>query len=378
MLARQLRRFFSMSTIPLIDLEPYLNHRIQTSASSTFSGLPPSIQEDCRNIAVALHEYGSLAIKDPRANQEDNQRFLDLMEDYFKVRSKEFYSHQSLKDLTDCFPEHGFETGVTPEYIEKARDHSERMGNLEHPNDSYSSVVPEKDAKWRYMYFIGETKTKHAELAPEAHIPADFPEFKDTFNKWGFTMLKAVEVVTEMASLGMDFPRDYFNDLLDGGQHLLAPTGSDLKRHKEGTVFAGYHYDFNFLTIHGKSRYPGLYIWLRNNTKIPVIVPDDTLLLQSGKQFEMLTGGYIQCGFHEVVYTDKTTQKYKENLKQKGEDQWRVSSTLFSHIRHDVLLNPRGQFYTEEAQKAYNPITSYELLEEELKAINLHPVTNDS
>jgi isopenicillin N synthase-like dioxygenase len=367
-----------MSTIPLIDLEPYLSHRVQTSASTTLSGLPPSVQEDCKNIALAFHEYGSLAIKDPRANQEDNQRFLDLMEDYFKIRSKEFYEHQSLKKLTDCFPEHGFETGVTPEYIEKARNHSERMDTLEHPNDSFSPSLPEKDAKWRYMYFIGNKDAERAELAPEAHIPSDFPVFKETFDTWGFTMLNAVEIVTEMASLGLDFPRDYFNNLLNGGQHLLSPTGADLLRHKEGTVFAAYHYDFNFLTIHGKSRYPGLYIWLRDNTKIPVIVPDDTLLLQSGKQFEMLTGGYIQCGFHEVVYTDKTTQKYQENLKEKGEEQWRVSSTLFSHMRHDVLLNPRGHFDTEDSRKAYIPLTSYELLEEELKAINLHPDTNDS
>ena len=50
---------------------------------------------------------------------------------------------------------------------------------------------------------------------------------------------------------------------MDGGEHKLAPTGSDLNKFDVGTVFAGYHYDFNFLTIHGKSRYPGLFAWLR-------------------------------------------------------------------------------------------------------------------
>lgn len=365
-----------MSTIPLVDLEPYLQHRSQTNATSQLSSLPPSVQKDCLEISKALHEFGSLAIKDPRANQADNQRFLDLMEGYFKTRSKEFYEHFSLKDLKDCFPEHGFEAGVTPEYMECARDHSGRMNDLEYPNESLSSPVPEKDAKWRYMYFIGDQNAETAELAPNAHVPSDFPMFRETFDKWGFTMLNAVEVVTEMASLGLNFPRDYFNDMLKGGQHLLAPTGSDLQRHGKGTVFAAYHYDFNFLTIHGKSRYPGLFIWLRDNTKIPVVVPDDTLLLQSGKQFEILTGGYIQCGFHEVVYTDKTEQKVQEFMDTKGENQWRVSSTLFSHIRHDVLLSPREHFDVPEVKDLYPPITSYELLEEELKAINLHPELN--
>lgn len=46
------------------------------------------------------------------------------------------------------------------------------------------------------------------------------------------------------------------------------PAGSDLARFGEkGTVFAGYHYDLNFLTIHGKSRFPGLHVWLRDGRK---------------------------------------------------------------------------------------------------------------
>jgi hypothetical protein len=51
--------------------------------------------------------------------------------------------------------------------------------------------------------------------------------------------------------------------MMKRGPHKLAPTGSDLTKYKVGTIFAGFHYDFNFLTIHGKSRYPGLFAWLR-------------------------------------------------------------------------------------------------------------------
>jgi isopenicillin N synthase-like dioxygenase len=73
-----------------------------------------------------------------------------------------------------------------------------------------------------------------------------------------------------------------------------------------GSIFAGFHYDLNFLTIHGKSRYPGLFIWLRNGRKCPVRVPDGCLLLQAGKQLEFLTGGEIVAGFHEVVVWEET------------------------------------------------------------------------
>jgi len=44
------------------------------------------------------------------------------------------------------------------------------------------------------------------------------------------------------------------------------------------------------LTIHGKSRYPGLFVWLRTGEKISVSVPEGCLLLQAGKQLEILTG----------------------------------------------------------------------------------------
>ena len=67
-----------------------------------------------------------------------------------------------------------------------------------------------------------------------------------------------------------------------------------------GTALAGYHYDLNFLTIHGKSRFPGLYVWLRNGKRVPVKVPPGHLIVQAGKQIEYLTAGHVLAGFHEV------------------------------------------------------------------------------
>ena len=76
-------------------------------------------------------------------------------------------------------------------------------------------------------------------------------------------MLDGCNTVAQMAAVGMGLERNLFSDMMKRGPHKLAPTGSDLVRYKPGTVFAGLHYDFNFLTIHGKSRYPGLFAWLR-------------------------------------------------------------------------------------------------------------------
>jgi hypothetical protein len=82
-----------------------------------------------------------------------------------------------------------------------------------------------------------------------------------------------------MAAIGMGLAQDAFTSKMTQGPHLLAPTGSDLQKYDVGTTFAGFHYDLNFLTIHGKSRFPGLFVWLRNMKKIAVKVPDGCLLL---------------------------------------------------------------------------------------------------
>lgn len=125
-------------------------------------------------------------------------------------------------------------------------------------------------------------------------------------DKWGYKLLDAVNVVAEMSAIGMGLPKSTFVEHMDGGAHLLAPTGSDLAKNDVGAIFAGFHYDIAFLTIHGKSRYPGLYVWTRNNQKLQVKVPKGCLFLQAGKTFEHITGGHVLAGFHEVIYTDQT------------------------------------------------------------------------
>lgn len=77
--------------------------------------------------------------------------------------------------------------------------------------------------------------------------------------------------------------------------------GADLGAHGErGAVLAGWHYDLNFLSAHGKSRFPGLAVWLQDGRRLPVSIPDGCLLLQAGKQLEWLTGGHVRAGMHEA------------------------------------------------------------------------------
>jgi len=246
-----------------------------------------------------------------------------------------------------------------------------------------SECPPVYDSKWRFFWYIGERNQeldKDMLIYPQV-IPEGFPQWEKVMNNWGYKMLNATEIAAKMIALGFGLPEDTFYEKMKYGGHLLAPTGSDLNRFNIGTVFAGVHYDLNFLTIHGKSNYGGLYIWLRNGQKKRVRIPDGCLLLQAGAQIEYLTGGECLSGFHEVIYTqdvyDNVQRIKKENETKPPEEQkilWRVSSTLFSQIRQNVILEPLGKYRNDKSIQKYPPILTRDQVANELKAISLMTV----
>lgn len=167
-----------------------------------------------------------------------------------------------------------------------------------------------------------------------------------------------------MAALGLGLPAEYFSDAGRYGfvsrwpcpsrclcsrqparsPHLLAPTASDLAKygHKD-TILAGFHTDLNFLTIHGRSRYPGLNIWARNTgDRIAVAMPPGNhLLVQAGKQLEHATGGLVKAGYHEVTVNDATLAAMERRRRDcPGRPLVRISSTLFWHLNSDFDLAP--------------------------------------
>ncbi|KAJ4850624.1 hypothetical protein Tsubulata_022194 [Turnera subulata] len=356
--------------IPVIDLSRYL----AIADTSSIDPDKPSgqIEEElgvlCREVSRILSETGALVVKDPRCTAEDNDRFIDMMEKYFE-KPADFKLLQERPHLH-------YQVGVTPEGVEVPRSFvdEEMQEKLKAMPEEFRPSTPKgPDPKWRYMWRVGPrpSNTRFKELNSEPVIPEGFPEWKDTMDSWGCKMIAAIQAVAEMAAIGFGLSKDAFTSLMKQGPHLLAPTGSDLRRYgQEGTVFAGYHYDLNFLTIHGRSRFPGLNIWLRNGQKVEVKVPLGCLLIQTGKQIEWLTAGGCIAGMHEVVVTKRTIDAIRLASEQ-NRSLWRVSSTLFSHIASDAVLKPLGHFAESPLAKKYPPIPAGEFVEQELSVINL-------
>ncbi|TFK92799.1 Clavaminate synthase-like protein [Polyporus arcularius HHB13444] len=323
--------------LPIVDLDVFLSNP-ESEASVN----------ECKKAADALIAYGALLLHDSRVSEEDNSTFLDLIEDYFAQ------PEELLKK--DERPELGYQVGVTLENTEKPKCAADepclkviaRLDPAERPLDI---TAHSPDPKCRFFWKMSE-KPPYETKFPGLNAPNVVPQADDirkrwtpVMEKWGTSMKTAVENLAEMAAVGLGLPRETFREAGRYGPHLLAPTASDLVKYGEkDTILAGFHTDLNFLTIHGRSRYPGLNIWARNTGKrIPVKFPPTGryLLVQAGKQLEHLSGGLIKAGFHEVVVNDATLQAI-ERRKAENPDRplIRISSTFFWHLSSDYDLAP--------------------------------------
>ncbi|KAJ3859301.1 hypothetical protein EV359DRAFT_51083 [Lentinula novae-zelandiae] len=323
--------------LPTIDLDLFLSQSLETSA----------VQHECKKVADALITFGALILHDSRVTESKNSAFLDLLEDYFA---------QSTSDIQkDERPELSYQVGVTLENTEKPKcavDESclsiiQRLEPSERPLD-ISAHSP--DPKCRFFWKMNEVPPYETQF-PGLNAPNVVPQAEEinarwtqTMEDWGESMKQAVENLADMACIGLGLPPCTFRDAGRYGPHLLAPTASDLEKYgRKDTILAGFHTDLNFLTIHGRSRYPGLNIWARNTGKrLPVKIPaGNYLLVQAGKQLEHLTGGLIKAGYHEVVVNDQTLKVIEKRKVENPERPLvRISSTFFWHLSSDFDLSP--------------------------------------
>lgn len=356
-----------IDAVPTFDLSPVLARQPGGGQDSEYLSL-------CAGIAQSLHETGCVIVRDPRVTSADNDRFLDLMERYFS-QSREAKRSEERPDLF-------YQVGVTPEGVEVPRflRDPRALSEVNRWPPEHRPVIPRgPDPKWRFFWRIGPrpAETLYAELNAEAVVPQGegFGDWREVMDGWGGKLLGTLEVVAGCAAVGFGLEPNAFVDMMQNGPHLLGPTGTDLGVHcNEGACFAGYHYDLNFLTIHGKSRFPGLHVWLRNGHRVAVSVPQGCLLIQAGKQMEWLTGGYVRAGMHEVICSDATV-KAVERAKAEGRNLWRVSSTVFGHIASDQVLKPLGRFLEEATRQQYCAVAAGEYVKNELEVIRLKKAT---
>ena len=83
-----------------------------------------------------------------------------------------------------------------------------------------------------------------------------------------------------------------------------------------------------------------------------------------------IAGGYVQAGYHEVVNTDQCKEAASAAISA-GQSAWRISSTMFTTVNHDTILEPLGRFKGEPTVNKYPPMKAGQQVADELAKIGL-------
>ena len=70
--------------------------------------------------------------------------------------------------------------------------------------------------------------------------------------------------MSEMIALGIGLEKEDLRRTIENGFYFLSPPALNLHNSKPGDVISSFHEDLDLLTVHGKTRFPGLYTWLNN------------------------------------------------------------------------------------------------------------------
>ena len=65
---------FDFMEPPVIEMEAFLDR----SNSERWN-------EECRKLAFSFHKFGICVVRDPRVNHQDNDTYIDMVENYFEV-----------------------------------------------------------------------------------------------------------------------------------------------------------------------------------------------------------------------------------------------------------------------------------------------------
>ena len=179
--------------IPVIDAQLYLEKA-------------QGWEEECSKVAYSFHKFGIVKLKDPRVDEQANNEYIDMVEQYFEEIGKRYYAGEHIKDFR---PELCYQTGATPQGTERARDHQALIDSIPVEHKPQSVVPPVADAKWRFFWKIGDRPEEVQDDIPQTY-PENFPQWEFQMDKWGYQMVNSTLIAAEMAAVGMGLDKDIF------------------------------------------------------------------------------------------------------------------------------------------------------------------------
>lgn len=211
-------------------------------------------------------------------------------------------------------PQDGRQRGYTSFGVEHARDQA--VGDLKE--------------FWHIGRDLGPDHPLHRSHAiPPNLYPEELPEFEPTFREL-FRRLESVAMAVLGAVESWLWQKPgFFEDLTRNGNSVLRLIHyPDVPSAPPGAVRAAAHEDINLLTVLPVSTRPGLEIRTRGGDWLPVHVPPNVVVCDTGDMMQLLTSGRLPSTTHRVVNPAS------------GADGGRLSMPFFLHPRPDAHLAP--------------------------------------
>lgn len=304
-------------TIPVVDL-------------STYTGADPVARAAfVRTLGEGLERYGFVAVSGHGIAPA-------TLEAAYAVARQVFALPTDVKRRYET-PEDGRQRGYTSFGVEHAKD----------------TKVPDLKEFWH----VGRTlPADHparlsGDVPPNLH-PVEVPAFADLFDPL-FAQMEAFanQLLVGVAEYLGQSPH-YFRGMVKDGNSVLR-----LINYPElgggvpgGALRAAAHEDINLLTVLPVSTRPGLELLTREGEWMPVHVPPDVMVCDTGDMMQLLTGRRLPATTHRVVNPG-------------GRDGGRLSMPFFLHPHPDHVLTP--------LQGDEPPILTRTFLHERLKAIGV-------
>jgi len=128
---------FSRIKVPSIDLSRYLAQE-------------QGWESDCREVADVLHRFGLVYVRDSRVSAAENQGFIDMMEQYFALRSQQYDS--GLKNVDVISSDRPI--GLEKRYGNKFISYRAEKDKLKPPHQSLTPYEPTPDPTWRLRWIL--------------------------------------------------------------------------------------------------------------------------------------------------------------------------------------------------------------------------------
>ena len=196
---------------------------------------------------------------------------------------------------------------------------------------------------------------------PDNIWPDDLPQFKPTMLELFNKLEQASFSVLEACSLFIREDKNLLRDMAVDGNTILRlihypPIAADAH---PASIRAAAHEDINLITLLIDASTPGLELLDREGNWMPVVTPNNSIIIDSGDMLQNVTNGYFKATTHRVTNPQDSRSR-------------RFSMPFFVHARSEVSLQPLASSLTLTGdQQRYPDITAGAYLAQRLKEIGL-------